>query len=108
MYISLLMNIINIVGNYIGVIILQAGVAGVAFPTLISRIVAAIIMLVLSFNHENPIYIKTKEVFAFNTTMIKKYYKSLYLTVLKMVFYTRKSFSNKYCCSLWNKSDCCQ
>lgn len=72
MYISLLMNIINIVGNYIGVIILQAGVAGVAFPTLISRIVAAIIMLVLSFNHENPIYIKTKEIFTFNTTMIKK------------------------------------
>ena len=72
MYISLLMNIINIIGNYIGVIILQAGVAGVAFPTLISRIVAAIIMLVLSFNHENPIYIKTKEIFTFNTTMIKK------------------------------------
>ena len=57
MYISLLMNIINIIGNYIG---------------LISRIVAAIIMLVLSFNHENPIYIKTKEIFTFNTTMIKK------------------------------------
>lgn len=40
MYISLLINIINIVGNYIAVIILQVDVAGGAIPTLVSRIVA--------------------------------------------------------------------
>ena len=32
MNISIIMNIINVVGNYIGVFILHAGVAGVAYP----------------------------------------------------------------------------
>ena len=60
MYVSILMNIINVVGNYIGVFILHAGVAGVAVPTLISRIVAAIIMFALSLNSSNLVYVKIK------------------------------------------------
>ena len=64
MYVSILMNIINVVGNYIGVFILHAGVAGVAVPTLISRIVAAIIMFALSLNSSNLVYVKIKNVFA--------------------------------------------
>lgn len=39
MYLSLLMNMINIVGNYLGIFIFHAGIAGVAVPTLVSRIV---------------------------------------------------------------------
>lgn len=47
MYVSALMNVINITGNAIGIFALKAGVAGVAVPTLISRAVAAVIMLIL-------------------------------------------------------------
>ena len=38
MYISFAANIINVVGNIIGVYVLKAGVAGVAYPSLISRV----------------------------------------------------------------------
>lgn len=72
MYVSVLMNLINVVGNYIGVFILEAGVIGVAVPTLISRIVAATIMFYLSLNHENPVYVKIKDVFSWNGDMMKR------------------------------------
>ena len=75
MYVSILMNIINVVGNYIGVFILHAGVAGVAVPTLISRIVAAIIMFALSLNSANLVYVKIKNVFAWNQEMISRILK---------------------------------
>lgn len=76
MYVSILMNIINVVGNYIGVFILHAGVSeGVAVPTLISRIVAAIIMFALSLNSSNLVYVKIKNVFAWNQEMISRILK---------------------------------
>lgn len=75
MYVSILMNIINVVGNYIGVFILHAGVAGVAVPTLISRIVAAIIMFALSLNSSDLVYVKIKNVFAWNQEMISRILK---------------------------------
>lgn len=54
---SLVMNLINISGNAILIYGFKWGVAGAAVPTLISRTVAAIIMLVLIRNPENPIFI---------------------------------------------------
>lgn len=49
MFVSALMNVLNIAGNAIGIFVFKAGVAGVAVPTLISRMVAAILMTVLLF-----------------------------------------------------------
>ncbi len=49
---SLIMNGINVVGNAILVYGFSAGVAGVAIPTLISRIVAAAIIYILLRNQE--------------------------------------------------------
>ena len=72
MYVSLLMNAINIVGNYIGVIILGAGVAGVAVPTLVSRIVAALIMFALSLDHKNDVYVKIRDIRTMNMPMMKR------------------------------------
>lgn len=72
MYVSLLMNAINIVGNYIGVIILGAGVAGVAVPTLVSRIVAAMIMFALSLDHKNDVYVKIRDIRTMNMPMMKR------------------------------------
>lgn len=45
MYIALLMNAINCIGNCIGLFVFHMGVEGVAIPTLISRIVAAVVIL---------------------------------------------------------------
>ena len=72
MYVSLIMNAINIIGNYIGVIMLGLGVVGVAVPTLLSRIVAAVIMYVLSLNKETAVSINKKDIMSWDTTMIKK------------------------------------
>ena len=38
MYISILANAVNIIGNTIGIFVLHAGVAGVAYPSLVSRV----------------------------------------------------------------------
>ena len=54
---SLLMNCINVAGNAIGVYVLHAGVAGVAVPTLVSRAVAAIVMLVIIRDEKNQIHV---------------------------------------------------
>ncbi len=42
---SMLMNLINVVGNYVGIFILKWGVYGVAVPTLVSRAAAGIYMV---------------------------------------------------------------
>lgn len=49
MRVSLLMNVINITGNAILVFRFHMGVAGVAIPTLVSKAVAAVLMVVLLF-----------------------------------------------------------
>lgn len=55
-----------------GIFILHAGVAGVAYPSLISRVVAALILLIISFNQKNIIYIRIKDIFKWNAQMIKR------------------------------------
>ncbi|MCI8386752.1 MAG: hypothetical protein HFE95_09985 [Acutalibacter sp.] len=47
MYVSLLMNAINVAGNAIGIFVLHAGVVGVAVPTLLSRVAAGLVMCAL-------------------------------------------------------------
>ncbi len=48
MQVSLLMNAINVIGNAVCIFGLKMGVAGVAVPTLISRAVAAVVILALA------------------------------------------------------------
>ena len=60
MYISLGSNLINLVGNIIGVYILKAGVAGVAYPSLLARAFSAIVVTYICFNPSNVAYY-TKE-----------------------------------------------
>lgn len=69
--VSVLMNIINVVGNAIGVYGLRMGVAGVAIPSLISRAVAGFILFVLLKNQKNLIYLP-RERFCFEGDVIKK------------------------------------
>lgn len=49
MYISTAANVVNIIGNCIGVFVLQLGAAGVAWPSLISRVISAIAVTWLCF-----------------------------------------------------------
>ena len=72
MRVSMLMNVINVVGNFICVYLLHMGAAGVAWPTLASRVVAAIVMLALCFDSEAPISVMWKDILTWNQTIIKK------------------------------------
>lgn len=56
MKVSIIMNIINIVGNAICIYGFHMGVEGVAYPTLISRAVAAIIMLIFIFQPRQSLH----------------------------------------------------
>lgn len=50
MKISVAANLINVAGNAVGIFILEAGVAGVAYPTLIARVFSAAEITVLCFD----------------------------------------------------------
>jgi len=72
MQISMLMNAINVIGNVIGVFVLHAGVAGVAYPSLISRIFAAVVMLFFALDQKNPIAVLPSQVFAWKGEMVRR------------------------------------
>ncbi|MFQ9924043.1 MAG: MATE family efflux transporter [Beduini sp.] len=72
MYVSIIMNLINIVGNYVGIFVLNAGVAGVAVPSLISRMIAAIIMFVICTNKSHAVYLRLKNLLHFQKEIIHK------------------------------------
>ena len=59
-------------GNIIGVYVLKAGVAGVAYPSLISRVFSAIIITVLCFNKKLEAYYDLKDIFRFDGKMLKR------------------------------------
>lgn len=58
MMVSILMNLINVVGNAILIYGFHFGTAGVAIPTLLSRIVAAIVITILLLNKNVTLHIK--------------------------------------------------
>ena len=56
MYLSFLSNVINVAGNCIGVFGLHAGVAGVAWPSLLSRTFSAVMITIFCFSKKNPVH----------------------------------------------------
>lgn len=68
---SLVMNVINIAGNAVCVFGLGMGMAGVAYPTLLSRIIAAAMMLVLIQNRHNSIRLNSLKLLVPDVRMIK-------------------------------------
>lgn len=72
MRVSLLMNAINVTGNAIFVFGLRIGTAGVAIPTLISRMVAAIVITVLLCNQTRILHIERTLKIRFDGRMIRK------------------------------------
>ena len=72
MKISILMNLINVSGNAICVMGLKMGVAGVAIPTLVSRIVAAFLTILFLCRKQQELYLEGKYVLHFRPDMMRK------------------------------------
>lgn len=75
MNISLASNLINVIGNYIGVFVFHAGVAGVAVPSLLARAFSAIAITILCFNRQLVTYYSKEDIFTWNGTMLKRILK---------------------------------
>lgn len=75
MHISVLSNIINVAGNVIGVFVLHAGVAGVAWPSLIARIFSAAVITVLCFRKKNEVVYAAGWIFKWDTENLKRIWK---------------------------------
>ncbi len=72
MYLSVVSNFINIVGNVIGVFVLHAGVAGVAWPSLIARTFSAVIITLLCFRKKNEVVYRLGWIFKWDTACLKR------------------------------------
>ena len=75
MKVSLIMNIINICGNAILIYGFKRGIEGVAIPTLISRMIAAITIIILLLDTKNVLYIEKTLHYSFDKNMIKNILK---------------------------------
>ena len=58
MYVSVAMNLLNVIGNAIGIFVLHAGAAGVAWPTTLSWYFAAIVMTILCMKTTLPVTLR--------------------------------------------------
>lgn len=72
MYISIIANLINVAGNCLGVFVFHAGVAGVAWPSLISRTFSAVVITVLCFSKKNPVTYIKQWIFRLNGSLQKR------------------------------------
>ncbi len=72
MNIAIFSNVINVVGNIIGVFALHAGVAGVAVPSLIARTFSAVVVTILCFRKGNGVYYKKRWICHYNAGLLKR------------------------------------
>lgn len=71
MYLSIVSNAINVVGNVIGVFVLRAGVAGVAWPSFIARVFSAAVITVLCFRKRNGVTYRWNWIFSLNGRLMR-------------------------------------
>ncbi len=71
-YISLLRNAVNIAGNAICIYWLKMGVAGVAIPTALSRLVGACILMPLVLSKKQPMRPEKADIFHINLKLMGK------------------------------------
>lgn len=75
MKVSIAANIINVVGNAIGIFILHAGVAGVAYPTLIARVFSAVVITLVCFDRTQAVSYQWRNILSWHTAMIHRILK---------------------------------
>lgn len=72
MYISIAANILNVAGNCIGVFVLKAGVAGVAWPSFLARLFSAVAITVLCFGKNRAVGYRWREILTWDGSLLKK------------------------------------
>ena len=72
MNVSIVANVINVAGNCVGVFVLNMGAAGVAWPSLISRILSAAAVTVYCFRRRNPVRYQLTDILAWDGGLLKK------------------------------------
>ncbi len=72
MYISVLSNIINVIGNVIGVFVLNAGVAGVAYPSLAARMFSAVVITDLCFRKRERVQYRLGWILQWNRDLMRR------------------------------------
>ena len=72
MKVAIIMNAINVIGNAVFVLGFHWGTEGVAIPTLVSRMVAGIVILVLLFNENLTLHVEKTWKYKPNFMQIKK------------------------------------
>lgn len=75
MYISIVSNIINVVGNIVGVYVLKMDVAGVAWPSFIARGFSAIIVTIVCFDQDNIVFYQLKDILKYDKEVLSKILK---------------------------------
>jgi len=69
MYLSIASNVINVIGNIIGVFVLHAGVA---YPSLIARLFSAVVITALCFRKTNGVFYRMAWIWKWNGGMMKR------------------------------------
>lgn len=72
MNISIVANIINVIGNCIGVFVLNMGAVGVAYPSLISRVLSAAAVTAYCLKKQNPVRYWLTDIFTLDGSLLKK------------------------------------
>lgn len=72
MIVTFIMNAVNVAGNAILIFGFHMGVAGVAIPTTVSRLIAAVVIVAMLFNEKRDITLKGHLKFKLNGRIIKK------------------------------------
>lgn len=72
MNISVVANVINVIGNCVCVFAFNMGAAGVAYPSLISRIISAVAVMFYCFRKQNLVRYKFADIFAWDGNLLKK------------------------------------
>lgn len=68
-------NIVNVAGNAVGIFLLKAGVAGVAYPTLLARVFSAAAVAWVCFDPRRPVAYQWKNIWAWDFPMIRRILK---------------------------------
>lgn len=72
MNVSIVVNIINVIGNCVGVFALHMGAVGVAYPSLLSRLISAIVVTAYCFKKQNAVRYRLADIFAWDGDLLKK------------------------------------
>lgn len=72
MNISIVANVINVIGNCVGVFALKLGAAGVAWPSLLSRALSAVAVTWFCFRKRNPVRYRLADIFVWDGGLMKK------------------------------------